>query len=129
MTGAERVVFALGALEETGQTALLPQRLHAFVAPGEQLVRIRLMPHVPHELVGGRVEDRMQGNRQLHHPKAGADMPTRARADIDQTITNVLGQRAEFVTRKRANIGGRIDAFENRHENVWCSVIRTGALR
>ena len=47
MRGAERIVFALGALGEAGQAAALPQRADAVAAAGEDLVRIGLVADVP----------------------------------------------------------------------------------
>jgi hypothetical protein len=47
MGGAERVVFALGALGEAGEAAALAQRADAVAAAGEDLVRIGLVADVP----------------------------------------------------------------------------------
>ena len=47
MAGAERVVFALGALGEAGEAAALAQRADAVAAAGQDLVRIGLMADVP----------------------------------------------------------------------------------
>ena len=52
MRGAERVVFALGALGEAGQAAALAQRADAVAPAGEDLVRIGLMADVPDQPVG-----------------------------------------------------------------------------
>ena len=67
MRGAERVVFALGALGEAGQPAALSQRPNAVAPAGQNLVRIGLMPHVPDQPVGRRVEHVMQRHRQFHN--------------------------------------------------------------
>ena len=74
MAGAKGVVLALGALEESGHSVLLAERLHPIVATGEQLVRVALMSNVPHELVARRVEGVVQRDRQLDHAEAGADV-------------------------------------------------------
>ena len=78
MAGAESVVVALAALQESGQTLLLPERLHASVASGEKLVRISLVTHVPHQLIAGRIERRMERDRQLDDAKSRADVPARS---------------------------------------------------
>ena len=51
MPGAERVVLALGPLEEAAQSFVLPDRVQTVLAAGQDLVRIGLMPDIPHELV------------------------------------------------------------------------------
>ncbi|MCY1442274.1 hypothetical protein D9M71_586380 [compost metagenome] len=62
---AKGVVLALGAAREGGDAVLLAQAAHGLAAAGEDLVRIGLMADVPHQTVVGRVEDIMQGDRQL----------------------------------------------------------------
>ncbi len=51
MRGAERIVFALGALGETGQSAAHAQGADAVAAIGEDLVRIGLVADVPDQPV------------------------------------------------------------------------------
>ena len=90
MRGAERIVFALGALGETGQAAALAQRADAVAAIGEDLVRIGLMADVPDQPVGRRVENVVQRDRQFDDAEAGAEM---AAGDSD----SVDGLLAQFV--------------------------------
>jgi len=68
MTGAELVVLALIAAEETGQPALLAQRVEAVVAPGQNLPRIALMADVPDDLVARGLEGRA-GARPSARPR------------------------------------------------------------
>ena len=51
MRGAERVVFALGALGEAGEAVALAQRADAVAPAGEDLVRIGLVADVPDQAV------------------------------------------------------------------------------
>ncbi len=83
MGGAEAVVFALGPLGESGETAALAKGADAVAATGEDLVRIGLVADVPDELVLRRVEHMVQGDRQLDDAEAGAEMAAgdRHRAD------------------------------------------------
>ena len=68
--GAERVVFALGALGEAGQAAAHAQRADAVAAAGEDLVRIGLMADVPDQPVARRVEHVVQRRRSAR-PRRG----------------------------------------------------------
>src|SRR5204863_1679725 len=97
VTGAEGVVLALGALEKAGDPSFLAQRLHARVAPREQLVRIALMADVPDELVARRLKGRVERDRQLDHSQPRADVAPRAGADVDEARPNLLGERTKLV--------------------------------
>ncbi len=112
VAGAEGVVRAFGALEEAGDALLLPERLHPRVAPGQELVRIALVPHVPDQLVLRRLEDVVQCDRQLDDPEAGADVAAGSRADVDHPGAEVGGEDAQLVARERPKVGGGIDAVE-----------------
>ena len=94
--GAEHVVLALVALEEARNAALLPQRLESIAAAREQLVRIRLVSDVPHELVARRVEHVVQRHRELDHAESGADVTARARADVDERRTHFVAHGAQL---------------------------------
>src|SRR3546814_19387009 len=54
--GAERVVFALGALGEARQAAALAQRADAVAPPGQDLVRVALVADAPDQDVARGVE-------------------------------------------------------------------------
>src|SRR5678815_1369881 len=100
MTGAEGVVFAFAAFQEARQTGFLTQGFHAGVPSGEELVRIPLVANVPHQLVAGSVEDRVERDRQLDDTESRANMPASARADVDQPLPNLVGERAQFIARQ-----------------------------
>ena len=65
MRRAEAVIFAFGALGETGQAAALPQGADPVAPAGEDLVGIGLMSYVPDQPVRGGIEHGMQRNRQF----------------------------------------------------------------
>ena len=98
MTGAERVILAFGSFEKPGNAVFLTERLHLLVAAGEQLVRIALVADVPDELIARRVERVVKRNGQLDHAQPGADVASRARADVDQPRSQVARELVELVT-------------------------------
>ena len=95
MSRAERVVFALRALGEAGKSAALSQRPDAVAPAGQNLVRIGLVADVPDQAVLGRVEDVMQGNRQLDHPEPGAEMAAGDRDRVDGLLAQLVGELAQ----------------------------------
>ena len=69
MARAEGVVLALLALEEAADAARLLERGEPVAPPGEDLVRIRLVPDIPDDRLARRIEGGEQGNRQFDHAK------------------------------------------------------------
>ncbi|SLN57471.1 hypothetical protein ROG8370_02594 [Roseovarius gaetbuli] len=70
MRGAERIMGAFAAFGKARQPALLAQGTDAITPPGQDFMRVTLVAHVPDQLVHRRIEDRVNGNAQLDHPKA-----------------------------------------------------------
>ena len=71
MARAEAVEGRLLPVGEAREAVQLPQRVHAVAAPGEDLVRVALVRHVPYDLVLGGIEHIVQRDRQLHHAQRG----------------------------------------------------------
>ena len=94
MRGAERVVFALGALGEAGEAVALAQRADAVAASGQDLVRIGLMADVPNQPVVRRIENIMQRDGELDHAEAGAEMAAGRRDSVDGLSRAVRRQPA-----------------------------------
>ena len=97
MRGAERIVFALGALGEAGQAAALAQRADAVAPAGEDLVRIGLVADVPDQPIIRRVEDIMQRNRQLDHAEPGAEVTAGDRDSVDRLLPQFVGKLAQLA--------------------------------
>ena len=74
MSRDEGVVFALARPWEPAQAVFLAEGMELFHPPGEQLVGIALMPHVPDQAIQRRIKNLMQSHRQLHHPQIGGQM-------------------------------------------------------
>ena len=112
MRGAERVVFALGALGEAGQPAALAQRADAVAAAGQDLVRIGLMADVPDQAVARGVEDVVQGDRQLDHAEPGAEMAAGDRDRIDGLGAQLVGDLPELALIEPAQVVRGVDLVE-----------------
>ena len=107
MRGAERVVFALGAPGEAGKPAFLAQRADAVAAAGQDLVRIGLVADIPDQPVIGRVEDVVQGDRQLDDAEPGAEMAAGDRHRIDQLGAQFGGKLRQIALRRSCAQVGR----------------------
>ena len=112
MRRAERIVFALGALGETGQAAALAQRADAVAASGQDLVRIGLMADVPDHAVVRRVEHVMQGDGQFDHAKARAEVSAGHGNRIDHLGAQFRSQLREVGFGKGPQVGWNMDPVE-----------------
>ncbi len=92
MAGVKGVVGALGALGKAADAVVLAQGVEAVLAPGEELMGIGLVAHVPDDLVLGGVKDVMQGDGEFHHPQAGGEVPAGHGDRGDDLVANLPGQ-------------------------------------
>src|SRR3546814_2145418 len=95
MRRPERFVLALAALGEARQAAALAQRADAVAAPGQYLVRIALVPDVPHQLVARRVEHIMDRDGQLDDAQPRPQMPARRPDGGNGSGAQLVGELAE----------------------------------
>jgi len=111
---AEGVVLALVAARKAAQAAELAQRAHAVAPAGEDLVRIGLVAHVPHQPVFGRVEDMVQRDGQLDRAEVGRQVAAGARDALQHELAQFVSQLLEFGAGQPAHVGRRLDAGEQR---------------
>ena len=114
MRGAERIVIALGALGEAGQSAAGAQRADAVAAAGQDLVRIGLMADVPDQAVARGVEDVMDCRGQFDDAEAGAEMAAGDRNRIDGFLTQFVGDLPNLLHLELAQIVRGADGIEKR---------------
>ena len=90
MPHAKGVVLALAPLGKCRQTALGTDT-HQLITPTcQHLVSVRLMTHVPHELIIRRVISGVQGDRQLHHAQICPKMPATLTDRVKQIFTEFV---------------------------------------
>ena len=114
MRGAERIVIALGALGEAGQSAAGAQRADAVAAAGQDLVRIGLMADVPDQAVARGVEHIVHGGRQFDDAEAGAEMAAGDRDGIDGFLTQLVGDLPDLFDLELAQVVRGADGVEKR---------------
>ena len=87
--GIMHVVGALAGLGEAGETAIGAKRAEILQTSGDQLVRIRLMPHVEHDLVLGAIEQAVQRQDDLDRAQRRGNMTTGFRGGGHNLLTNL----------------------------------------
>ena len=120
MGGAERVEFAFCAACEARQATALAQGAHAVAAARDDLVRIGLMPHIPHQPVMRRVEHGVDCHSELHDAQRCAEVAAGAGNDIDRLGPQLRRQLLELVDRQIAQIGRYPDPVEQRGPRLFC---------
>ena len=103
MAGVKGVVGALGALGEAAEALVLAQGVEAVLAPGEELVGVGLVAHVPDDLVPGGVKDVMQRDGELHHPQAGGEVPAGHGDRGDDFVADLPGQLRQELRRRSSS--------------------------
>ena len=112
MPGVKGVVAALTALGEAAETAVLPQGVKPVLAPGEQLVGVGLMPHIPDDLVPGAVKDIVEGDGQIHHSQAGGQVASGFGHGGDDLLPDFLGQLRQEFRRQLLQLLGIVDSIQ-----------------
>ena len=102
---AKGVVLTLLAARETADATELPQRVHAVTPPGQDLVRIGLVAHVPHQPVVRGVEDEVQRHGQLHAAEVAAEVPAGLADGVDHLLPDFVSHLAQLVARQPAQVG------------------------
>ena len=77
-----------------------------FAPPRQYLVRVGLMAHIPDQPVVRRVEDKMEGDRQLDRPQARGEMAATGADGMDQELAQLLRHRRQFRHRQASEVGG-----------------------
>ena len=110
MRGAEGVVLALVAARKAGDAAELAQRRHAVAPAGQHLVRIGLVADVPDDAVVRRVEDVVQGDRQLDGAEVRRQVAAGLRHALHHELAQLGGELLQLGARQAPHVGGRGDA-------------------
>jgi len=109
---AEGVVVALVALGEAGETAPLAHCAHALAPAREDLVRIRLMAHVPDDAVVRGIVDRMQRDGELDRAQAAAEMPARVGHRLDMERAHLVVETLQRIHVHVVQLAGRLQPLE-----------------
>ncbi len=111
--GAEGVVLALLTAEEAGHAAFLAQGAEPVLAARHHLVRVRLVPDVPNNLVLRGVEDIVKGDRELDRSEARAEMAAGLRHGGDKRLADVRGKLDQLLLGEPLHVLRGVDPREN----------------
>ena len=102
MTDAEGVVLTLGACRKGREPIGLLDGVQESATPGQHLVRIGLVAHIPNQPVIRRIEDVVQRDRQFHGAQTGSEMAAARAYAMDQELAQLGGQIGKLSGRPAA---------------------------
>jgi len=112
MRGAEGVVLGLTAFRKARNAALLAQLGHAGAASRQDLVRIGLMAHVPHDAVMRRVEHLVQRQREFDGAQVGRQVSARFGYRLQHEAAQFVGELFQFATIQALEVSRRLNAVQ-----------------
>ena len=99
MGRAEGVVFALDPARKAGNAAELAQSAHLLTAPGQDLVRVSLVPDVPHQTIVRRIEYIVQRDSKFNRAQIRRQVATGLGHRIEQESAQFRDQNIEVAAR------------------------------
>jgi len=96
VTDSERVVLALSACRKRRKSARLLDGMKLFAAPGQNLVWIGLVTHVPNQPVVRRIEDVVQGYREFDCAQSRGKVAATGAHAVNEKLPQLLGQLRKF---------------------------------
>jgi hypothetical protein len=109
VAGAVAVMFAFRPQHEAVEAPRLADRIEPVIAAGQQFVHIGLVGNVEDKAVARRVEDVVQGQRQLDHAQVRADVAAGLRDAHNQPLAYLLGKLRQLRNRQPLHIRRRLD--------------------
>jgi hypothetical protein len=108
------VVFAFAARRKRRKAAVLLDRVQTLAPPGQYLVRVGLMPHVPNEAVKRRVEHIVERDGEFNRAETGGKMTAAGTDAMDQKLPQLAGQHRKLGGRYPSQVSRTVDGFEQR---------------
>ena len=78
---------------------------------------VGLVPGVEDDRIRGRIEDPMQGDRQLDHTEIRPEVAAGARDVLDEELADLGGELLELLDAQRVEIPGAGDGGQQRHRS------------
>ena len=114
MRRAKGVVHTFGALRKARDAAKLAQGGHAVAPAGEDLVRVGLVAHVPHQPVFRRMEHVVQSHSQLDGAQVGTEVPAGLGHAVDHIGAQLGGQGLQLGAAHTPQLGRAVHAGQQR---------------
>jgi hypothetical protein len=114
VAAVEDVVLALRSPGEAADAVDLTERSEAVEPAGQQLVGVGLVAGVPDDPVARRVEDPVQGDRQLDDAERLAEVAAGLRDGRDDGLPDLGGEGRELTLGQAAQVARAVQAGKDR---------------
>ncbi len=111
----EDVMRRFRATREPADAIERAQRSEALQAAGEQLVRVGLVARVPHDPVARRLQEPVEGDRELDDPERGAEVAAGLGDGGDDRGTDLGRELGQLRLIQAAQVGGVAEVGEQGH--------------
>ena len=112
VAGAHDVVLGLVDGAERRQSLVVPDRLQLVATAGEDLMRVRLVTHVPEDLVRRGIQQRVQRDGDLTGPEVGAEVAADLPHRVDDVLADLLSDLLQFVLAELVEVLRPVDVIE-----------------
>ena len=96
MARIEGVMGAFSPFGKTGKPLPFAQAGKSRVTPGQELVGVTLMPHIPYDLVFRRIENAVKADTKFYRTQVGGKMPPVLGNPVYNDIPNLSGKPIEI---------------------------------
>ena len=115
MAAIEHVVRRLGPPREAADAVELAESPEPLETPGQELVRIGLVAGIPDDAIAGRLEQAVEGDRELNDAERRAEVTARLRDGLDDGVADLDRQLGELCLIEAAKIGRVLDRRQDAH--------------
>jgi len=95
--GDESIVVAFERINETAQTLVLTQAVELVTPAGKHLVNIALVTDIPENLIGRRLENVMDSERDFDDAKIGSEVPACLTEIANNLLANLFSEHFELL--------------------------------
>ena len=113
VAAVEHVVLAFRAAREAADAIDLAERAEPVHAAREELVRVGLVPGVPDDPICRRVQQAVQGDRDLDDAEARAEVATGLGDGRDDRVADLPRECLELLLRQAAQVRGTGESGED----------------
>ncbi len=111
--GIEGIARTLLPLRKSAQPPVLPERVKLILAPGENFVRVGLMPHIPYQLVLREMKEQVQRHGEFHGSQVAREMPSGPADVLNQEVPDFLCQLRIVLRRDIPDIIWFLNRIQN----------------
>ncbi len=109
MTAIEHVVRRFAPAREATDPVERAERRKSRQTAGQELVRVGLVTRVPDDPVARRLEQPMEGDRELDHAQRRAEVAARLGDRADDRVADLGGQLGQLGLGQAAQVGGTLE--------------------